>query len=270
MPELPEVETIVRQLRPLLSGQVISDLKTHWPPTVSLDPDQVAALKGRRIDRVERRGKWILFVFPDRSGLAIHLRMSGRLSCEFLPGREKHLRAELSFAGGQRLYFYDPRKFGRIRSFSGPDAPWLQLMGVEPFNDQKLEAALADCTSRRAVKTVLLDQSIVAGVGNIYADEALFSARIHPLTPFCSLTAAQRNRLAQAIRVILDRAIASGGSTVADYRNLAGVTGFFQQEHQVYQRAGQPCRICGSPIERLRIGGRSSHFCPKCQPPRLD
>ena len=266
MPELPEVETIVRQLKPELMHRTLAAVEALWGKSVELSAPQVEKLKGKTVLDVLRRGKWILLLLDDGDRLAIHLRMTGRLSLSPLAGRKEHLRGEIAFSDGQRLYFFDPRKFGRIRLVPVHEKSWLDEIGVEPLPDNLLETALNGLDSRRSVKAVLLDQSVVAGIGNIYADEALFSAGIHPLRPFCGLTPAERSRLASAVRLILLAAIGNGGSTISDYRDLLGEEGLQQQHHQVYHRQGQACFRCNATILRTRIAGRSTHFCPGCQP----
>ncbi len=266
MPELPEVETIVRQLKPALEKETISSVHAYWHRTVQMTAEQLEMLCLKQLVDVKRRGKWILILLSDGSRLAIHLRMSGRLSLKPIAGKQQHLRAEFSFFSGRRLFFYDPRKFGRILLLKPGEKNSLDKLGVEPLNESDLWTALSGLQSRRAVKTILLDQHIISGIGNIYADEALFLAEIHPETPFLNLEADQRIRLSVAIRTILLEAIENGGSSISDYRGLAGMPGFQQLRHQVYQREGQSCFRCKSPIIRICIGGRSSHYCPTCQP----
>jgi formamidopyrimidine-DNA glycosylase len=265
MPELPEVETIVCQLRPVLQNRVLASLTAVWAKTLEVSPADLAGLPGHHITEVSRRGKWILIHLSGGLRLAVHLRMTGRLSPWPLPGKASHLRAELSFRDGGCLYFYDARKFGRIRLVS-PDQTWLEEMGVEPLLPGALEGAMSRIRTHRAVKAVLLDQTLIAGIGNIYADEALFAAGIHPSLPFFELSPARLAILAESVRRILRDAISAGGSSISDYRSLSGEEGRHQQAHRVYQRTGEPCLRCGQPIERLRIAGRSSHFCPRCQP----
>jgi len=266
MPELPEVETIVRQLRPALVKETISSVQAYWHKTIQMTTKQLKMLCLKQLVDVQRRGKWILLLLSDNSHLAIHLRMSGRLSLEPIAERQQHLRAEISFSSGRRLLFYDPRKFGRIILLKPGEKNSLDTLGVEPLHESELLTALLGLQSRRAVKTILLDQSIISGIGNIYADEALFLAGIHPETPFLMLQADQRIRLSFAIIKILLEAIENGGSSISDYRGLTGAQGFQQLKHQVYQREGQVCFCCKTPIIRTRICGRSSHYCPVCQP----
>ncbi len=265
MPELPEVETIVRQLKPALLNKIIKALHIHWPKTVEMTPFQAENIRNRKILDIIRRGKWILFLLDDSSRLAIHLRMTGQLSLSSLVGRKQHLRVEIEFSDLQRLFFYDPRKFGRIRLVDSYEKSWLNEIGVEPLCDDSLISVLISLQSRRTVKAVLLDQTIVAGIGNIYADEALFLARVNPLRLFCSLTETERHHLAAAVREVLLLAIENGGSTISSYRSLHGESGFHQQHHLVYQRNGQKCIHCRSIILRTRTAGRSTHFCPTCQ-----
>ncbi len=266
MPELPEVETVMRGLAPHLRGRRIARVRVFWSKTIGGRGEKffAPALRGRTVRRLFRRGKHVCLGLDDRSVLTLHLGMTGRLLFGIRPGHRKHLRLEIDFEDGTRLFFLDPRKFGRARIWAaGEDL--LPSLGIEPLGEEPVEDALRGCRSRRAVKTVLLDQSLLAGVGNIYADESLFQARIHPLTPAASLAPARRRRLAQAVVRVLAGAIAGRGTTLRDFRTAEGEPGSHQERLRVYGRTGEPCPACGTSIRRDTIGGRSSHYCPRCQ-----
>lgn len=267
MPELPEVETIVRQLKPALIGETLVGLTPHWCRTLQISEIDLKGLYGTKILDISRRGKWILIMFSKNRQIILHLRMTGRLSLQPQKRHQKHLRASFSFRSGKALYFYDLRKFGRILFHNPNQGDLLGNMGVEALDAPALQATLHRLHSRRAVKSLLLDQSVIAGIGNIYADEALFHAGIHPNTPFMLLDAPARERLCESIRKVLMEAIENGGSSISDYRDLEGQAGQQQLRHQVYRRTGQPCIHCSASIRRTVIAGRSSHFCPHCQPP---
>jgi formamidopyrimidine-DNA glycosylase len=266
MPELPEVQSVVATLRPALLHRRLERV-LHLRPDV-LDPpgfDLAAALAGRRVDRLERRAKRIVFQLDTAERFFIHLGMTGRLlvadADDPLP---PHAHLLVSIEGGRQLRFIDPRRFGGI-FWMGRAARHLGL-GPEPLSlrPDRLAAALAG--TARAVKTALLDQSLIAGIGNIYADESLHRAMIHPTRRACDLTRDEVRRLNRAIKLTLRRAIAAGGSSIRDYVNGVGERGSFQQSHRVYDRTGQPCPCCRTPIDRIVLGGRSTHFCPRCQP----
>ncbi len=270
MPELPEVETVARGLHRALVGQTITGVAVHWPRTVAVPAvDEFRGrIAGRQVRSVSRRGKYLV-VRLDQGYLLIHLKMSGRLHvvpAQSPPGR--HLRACFDLEDGRQLRFYDARKFGRLYLVADP-AEVTGGLGPEPlaeaFTLEEFVRRLGRRTGR--LKPLLLDQSFLAGVGNIYADEVLFAARLHPLRRADSLGPDERARLYEAIRTVLAQAVAGGGTTLEDggYADVEGRPGSYQEQVAVYGRAGAPCRACGTPIERLVIGGRSSHFCPGCQ-----
>jgi formamidopyrimidine-DNA glycosylase len=281
MPELPEVETIARGLRADLCGARVAAGALLWPGVLesghgALDgaafPEAVA---GGRIDAVWRRGKVLLLDLggPGRAPLhlAFHLRMTGRLTVE--PGDAgptRHTRLLLDLADGRRLFFADARKFGRCRAMS-PEAlgrwPFFAALGPEPLElDARAFAALL--AGRRArIKALLLDQSVLAGVGNIYADESLFRAGIHPADTAAALGPARLERLHGALVRVLAEAIAANGSSISDYVNAHGDAGAFQNDFRVYGRRGCPCRVCSAPLVRTAVAGRTTTFCPHCQPP---
>jgi len=275
MPELPEVETTARALRPALAGRTIAAVRgvDYAPLVAPLSPQAFAsALAGRRISAVGRRGKYLLLSLDDGSVLAIHLRMSGRLFVA--PAGtppDRHTRAILDLDDGHSLRFRDPRKFGRMRLLSAPEHAHLdRSLGPEPLDPATAAGWMERLRRHRRtrLKPLLMDQRFLAGLGNIYADEALHRAGLHPLRPAGSLYRQEAGRLQQAIVEVLADAIAAEGTTLSDgiYLFGEGEAGRFAERLRVYGRAGLPCAVCGHPIGRERIGGRSSHFCPRCQP----
>lgn len=266
MPELPEVETVVRQLRRLIAGRTFAGVRVLWPRTVEGAPREFRRrLRGLTVARVVRRGKYIGIECAGGAFLTIHLRMTGKLVERLDAGDRRHLRASFVFADGGALHFVDARKFGRMRLWPcrGDSCPGL---GPEPLRPQAVRAALRSLRTRRPVKSVLLDQAVLAGIGNIYADEALFMARIHPLRPTSGLHDEEIERLSRSVPRVLRAAIGRRGTTLRNYRTVAGESGENQEHLFTYGRAGLPCFVCGTPIEKIRINGRSSHYCPQCQP----
>jgi formamidopyrimidine-DNA glycosylase len=275
MPELPEVETVARSLRELLEGRTIVGVAVDWPRTVALPGGQDAGdefrrrLLGRHITSVGRRGKYVVIAL-DEGYLLIHLKMSGRL--QVVPRNhpsDKHVRAVFDLDDGEQLRFRDVRKFGRIYLVDRPESV-TSMLGPEPLAAGLSLADFRRLLARRSgrLKSLLLNQSFLAGLGNIYADESLFRARLHPLRSAASLTGEEQERLYGAIRTVLEEAIADQGTTLSDggYADAQGQSGTHQERLAVYHRTGKPCPRCQAPIERLIVGGRSSHFCPRCQP----
>jgi formamidopyrimidine-DNA glycosylase len=273
MPELPEVETIRRRLATVLEGATIESAEIVDPRlTRPVDPDLVAdALVGERVAALERRGKYLLWRLESGRTLVVHLRMTGSLRHDpsgRLP-EDAHRRATLSFDTGARVGYRDVRRFGTWELLEREHLrPYLSArLGPEPlaasFTAARLGALLA---ARRApVKAFLLDQRRIAGVGNIYADEALWRARIHPLRPAETLDRDEVTRLHRTLRAVLRKAIVLQGSTLRDYVTPDGDGGGMQQEFHVYGRLGEPCDRCGRPIERIVVAGRGTWFCPHCQ-----
>jgi formamidopyrimidine-DNA glycosylase len=275
MPELPEVETVRRTLEPQVVGRRVVGLASADFPGVTGDvsPEQVAALIGGRvISGVRRRGKYLLLDFDDGSGLIIHLRMTGVLlvtAAEAPPLRFQRLSVALD--DGRELRFADQRKFGRVVYRPADAARGLDAkLGPEPlspaFNAAYLTARLA---GRRApIKALLLDQRIVAGIGNIYADEALFSAKIHPLRAAGALTDGEAARLVRAVRAALRQGLAHRGTSFSSYRDATGEEGGNQHALRAYGRGrrGEPCPRCGRRMEVVTVAQRSSSICPRCQP----
>jgi formamidopyrimidine-DNA glycosylase len=272
VPELPEVETVVRDLRPLLLGRTISSVKAgrkrlrkRW------DRKWGPLLRGRRVESVGRRGKWIRIDLDRDVNLVIHLGMTGQL--RVVSAREPlaphtHLIFDLD-RGGEQLRFRDVRRFGSATLFRplDPVERFFERAGLgpEPFALDARYWREQLAKTGRCLKAVLLDQRVVAGVGNIYADEALFEAGLHPATLGRDLNAAAAERLRKAIPKVLERAIEKRGSSIRDYVGGSGRQGEYQREFRVYGQMGQPCPRCGTPIERVRLAGRSTHFCPNCQ-----
>jgi formamidopyrimidine-DNA glycosylase len=272
VPELPEVETIVRDLRPALVGRRCLAVKVGPRPLRRRwARGWTKALVGRRIREVRRRGKWIVLALDGGCHLIIHLGMTGQLRVlgrdEPVPGHT-HLVVDLD-PGRKQLRFRDVRRFGSasmIADRAGVESFFETVgLGPEPFDlDTKYwRERLAGTT--RFLKAVLLDQRVLAGVGNIYADESLFEARLHPGRRGRELRPPEADRLRRALVKVLVRAIERHGSTIRDYVRGSGDEGAYQNEFRVYGRAGQPCGRCGTPIHRLRMAGRSTHFCPRCQ-----
>ncbi len=265
MPELPEVETVVRCVRPSLLGRRIARFRSLWPRNVSPGAAIVARrLRDRTITDVSRRAKYIVMSLDDGANLLVHLRMSGRLAWADETDRPEHVRAWWGLDDGRRLLFRDARKFGRILHTDDLGAATAHL-GVEPLAQEFSAACLARLLDGRArqLKPLLLDQSLVAGIGNIYADEALFAAGLHPLDPAGRLDRSEVLRLRRAIRAVLRRGIRCNGASI-DWVYPGGT---MQEVFRVYGRTDAPCRRCGTPIAAMRVAQRSTHFCPACQPP---
>lgn len=266
MPELPEVQTVVTTLSPHIIGKKIRKVLHVRQDMVTPDAFDVAtAIKGRTIRGLTRRGKRIVFTLDDANRFFIHLGMSGKLTTEsanapILP--HTHLIADLGES--RQLRLRDPRRFGEIRwlGASGGD----EKMGPEPLAMRVSQLAAKLKKTKRAIKNALMDQNVVAGLGNIYVDESLFAAGIHPRTLANELDDDAIRRLTKSIKSTLRRAIRHRGSTLRDYVDANGAAGRFKRLHRVYDRKGEPCATCKTPIERIVLGGRSTCFCPKCQP----
>lgn len=266
MPELPEVETIVRELIPILTGKTLAGAQVHWQKTICGDPGQFLRLiMGQTIRSVERRGKFICLCLESSYTITIHLRMTGALI--FKP-REKdgsYIRAEFRFTDDTVLYFSDVRKFGRIRLWT-PEEPFLSELGIDPLLEEGVFRVLSSLRSKRPIKSVLLDQTLMAGIGNIYADEALFRSGIHPNTPADRLSREHIHHLSRAIPDVLRGATENRGSTISDYRSTQNAPGSNQFYLKVYGRREKACETCGAAIRRISINNRGSWFCPSCQP----
>lgn len=276
MPELPEVETVRQDLQSLTLGSAVLKVEVLLPRTIAYP--EVASFQQGLIGACftvwQRRGKYLLGSLNSGASLVVHLRMTGQML--WLKGStplSAHTRVRLSLEGGWDLRFVDQRTFGQMWLVPAGVAseqviPTLQRLGPEPFSpafsNEYLQAALE--RSKRPIKTALLDQTLVAGVGNIYADEALFLSGIHPTTPAFQLSSTVIARLRETLVRVLQAGLAQRGTTWRDYRDLNGLNGNYQGQAWVYGRAGDPCRVCGTPIQRLKLAGRSAHFCPHCQP----
>ena len=282
MPELPEVETIVRQLRPQLVGRTITAVRLGWSGVVQRpSPARFRSeLAGRRIVGARRRAKYFVFDLDDGRALVGHLRMTGRLAVEPARAaagppadsatalRREWVRASFELDDGRSLVFADVRKFGRLALVRSLDEV-LPEIGPEPLSEAMDGRWMADALAarRRLLKPLLLDQSFVAGLGNIYVDEALHLSGLHPLRASHRVSRERAESLAQSIKSVLTRAIAAEGSSFDDfYRTPEGRPGRYQDGFLVYGRDGQPCRRCGATIVRLVVSQRGTHVCPRCQP----
>ncbi|RJR43502.1 MAG: bifunctional DNA-formamidopyrimidine glycosylase/DNA-(apurinic or apyrimidinic site) lyase [Deltaproteobacteria bacterium] len=274
MPELPEVEVILRGLAPSLLGRrilrlVIGEkrLRRESPPE-----ELQEWLPGRAIFGLERRGKYLLFRLEGGVTLLLHLGMTGRLLLGSGPSPPlPHVHLVLEMEGGLALAFQDVRRFGQALVFPpGVEPAPLSQVGREPFSREVTPEWLAEAARGRSrtLKNFLMDGRVLAGIGNIYACEILFAARLHPAAPAGRLSLGDWTRVLKETRRILNAAIAKGGTTVSDYLNSRGETGLFQLELLVYGREGEPCRRCGQAVVRVSQGGRSTFFCPKCQKER--
>lgn len=290
MPELPEVETTRRKIAPALLGRVIAGVATTVPSYFFLTAPGALKrhLSGRGVLGLTRLGKYLLAELDDRSRLLLHLGMSGQLFTEgstslrllsatsratlapeqqpaFTP--DKHTHLTLSFTdNGPRVFFRDTRKFGKVLWLApGATDPRLDKLGPDAMGATGEVIYAAARKRRSAIKTLLLDQSVLAGAGNIYADEALFRAGVRPKRAAKKVTRAECDRIAEALVAVLKRSIETGGSSISDYIAPDGRDGAFQDERMVYARAGEPCKVCGSKIRRAVIGQRSAHWCSECQ-----
>jgi formamidopyrimidine-DNA glycosylase len=271
MPELPEVETVVRELRPKLVGRRLRSVATSakklrfaWQPAWEL------RLTGRRVEAIRRRGKWIMIDLDDGAALLGHLGMTGKLRVVRADAQqEQHTHLVFALDDGHELRYRDVRRFGSLRYT--PDAGDIEslmgeALGPEPWDLEPEEWYQSLRRSRRSLKAILLDQTVVAGVGNIYADEALFAAKLSPRLAGAKVNRKQAERLRRAIIAVLDRAIVARGSTIRDYVGGNGRRGRYQRKLLAYGRAGQPCSNCGRLIQCIRLAGRATHYCPRCQP----
>lgn len=274
MPELPEVQTIVNDLKAAgLEGAVITGARIFWPRAIA-EPSAGAfcrRIKGQKISAIRRRGKFIVLEFKNGENLLIHLRMSGRLHllARDLP-REKHEHVILSLGDGNQLRFHDPRKFGRIY-LTGDAGRILGRLGLEPLAAGFTRKILAQQLRPRRcrLKPLLLDQTFIAGLGNIYVDEALWESQIHPCRMAASLSDSEIRALHRAIPKVLKRGLKNLGTSLgtgkSNFYSIARHQGRNRDELRVFRRTGRPCRRCRTPIRRIIVGQRSTHICPKCQ-----
>jgi len=285
VPELPEVETIRRQLEPDLVGRTIDSVEVLDPYFSKPEPPTTFenAVEGREIVDVSRRGKYLLLDLADGNSVVIHLRMTGSLILVDPEGvtnpgdsriyepdaSEKHLKARFSLDDGGQLRFTDPRRFGRgfVADQTALDEYFASRLGVEPLSPEFTVEAMAAMTANRTgpLKSFLLNQKGVVGVGNIYADEALYRARLHPLSTGASMKAEHHEALRDGVVEALERGLDLGGASIDDYRDAKGETGSMQDEFLVHRREGSDCHNCGATIVRIVVGGRSTYYCPECQ-----
>jgi formamidopyrimidine-DNA glycosylase len=273
MPELPEVETVRTRLEPVLTGRRFEHVEIHDPRLVRpYEPAEVAAeLEGERVAAVERRGKYLIFRFESGRVLLIHLRMTGSL--RHTSGdlaEDPHRRAVVRLDNGSDVAYRDVRRFGTwLLLEPGELEPYLGTrVGEEPLDTLFTAARLGERLARRRapIKSALLDQRTLAGMGNIYVDEALWRAKVHPLRAAESLDRNELRRLHKAVRAALEAGIARQGSTLRDYALPDGGSGSMQHEFKVYGREGEPCDRCGTPVSKTRVAGRGTWFCSTCQP----
>jgi formamidopyrimidine-DNA glycosylase len=268
MPELPEVETIARGLQKRLAGDRIDEVwigdKSNLLKSPASEIERV--LRGSRIEGFHRVGKHIVGELATANGPAqwvIHLGMTGRcLVCEPAEEHAKHTHLIATLASGRELRYVDPRRFGKLQVLEGHP---FAAPGAEPIAADWEQFVQLFKGRRTPIKSALLNQSLLSGIGNIYADESLFRARLRPRRQAGSLTRAELRRLYDAIQQVLAEAILAGGSSISDYVDTSGGSGLFQLQHRVYQRTGEPCLVCGSGIKRVVVAGRGSHYCPQCQ-----
>lgn len=265
MPELPEVETVVRSLQPDLPGETITRIESPWPKAIAT-PELISSALHQQIQSISRRGKFIVLNLA-KGALIVHLRMTGRLYTH-LPDetQEPYITAIVRFQSGKQLTFQDTRKFGRI-FYTTDLETFFEHLGPEPLGSTfTVEWLVRHLVQRkRIIKPLLLDQAFIAGLGNIYVDEALFLAGIHPLSLSNKIPANSVRKLHRAIRSLLQNAIAAQGTTIINFQHGDNKSGSFQHQLQVYGRANDPCRKCKTPIVKLVVGQRGTHVCLKCQ-----
>ena len=271
MPELPEVETVRRGILPLVKGSRIVEVtvrepRLRWP----IPKDFARYAQGRRIVDVDRRGKYLIVRLDNGDRVLIHLGMTGRLLVLSRPTElRKHDHVDFALDNGLTLRFNDARRFGAVLPWPAKQSEHVLVkdMGPEPLGEEFSAAYLYELSRGRTapVKAFIMDGTVVVGVGNIYASEALFRARIRPKRQAKSLTRVEVAKLVRAVRAVLTMAIKVGGTTLRDYVNADGTPGYFKQKLYVYERAGQPCRVCGTKVRQFTQGQRSTYFCPTCQ-----
>lgn len=270
MPELPEVETIRRQLAPVVEGRTVERLEIIDPRLVTPeDPGEFArAVDGNTVEQLSRRGKYLVWELSGAGYLLVHLRMTGTLLYDI--GDLSHTRAVIRLSDGGRITFVDPRRFGTAQLVTGAeerDRFFGDRLGIEPFSPEFTPELLRELlrSRRTPIKAALLDQQRIAGIGNIYADEALFRARMHPLHPAGTLRRPQIERLHRGILDSLTAGIEARGASIDDFRHVDGARGSFQNEFLVHRREGRPCSNCATPVKKIRAAGRGTYLCPECQ-----
>lgn len=271
MPEIAEVETVRRTLKKMILNKKIVDVNILYGKMIESDiKDFKKILVGRSFVDIDRIGKWLMFYLGDYYLLS-HLRMEGKF---FVKSHDeeivKHEHIIISFSDGTELRYHDTRKFGRMNLVKKEDIEKVRAIskqGIEPTSDKLTKEYLKEQFKGKTapIKNLLLDQTIISGLGNIYANEVLFASRINPLRKGCSLTLEECEKIAKTSKEIIKKAIENGGTTIKSYTSSLGVTGRFQQFLQVHKKEGEPCPICGKPIKRIKIGGRSTYYCEICQ-----
>ena len=271
MPEIAEVETVRNTLKNMILNKEIKSVNVIYPKMLESNVEEFKKLlPGKKIIDIKRVGKWLIFDLSDYYLLS-HLRMEGKF---FVKNHDeeinKHEHIIITFTDNTDLRYHDTRKFGRMNLIKKEDldkTEAIRKQGIEPISDELTKEYLYDKISKKhlPMKTILLDQTIIAGLGNIYADEVLFASKIHPLTKGCDITLDDCAKLKESSKKIIEEAIKCGGTTIRSYTSSLGVTGRFQQFLMVHKKEGEPCQICKTPIERIKVGGRSTYFCPKCQ-----
>ncbi len=268
LPELPEVQTIVEDLKSKVSGARILDMKTLTRSIWRYKYPRKRDIIGATVSNVARRGKFILVYLSNGNTLIVHLGMTGRLTVTPSGSRpEKHTHVVLKLAGFD-LHYNDIRRFGFMDLVGGDNLariPYLNKLGPDPFDTERDEFISIIKSKKRMIKPLLLDQNVISGLGNIYSDEVLFEARIHPRTISSKIGRKRLANLHAASLEILRNAIKARGSSISNYVDGSGVKGLYQNSHRIYGRGGQPCDRCGAKIKREIIGSRSAHFCPRCQ-----
>jgi formamidopyrimidine-DNA glycosylase len=267
MPELPEVETIKNELAPHIIGREIAGISLRWEGMVRWPAVEgfCSRVVGQRITGLTRRGKYLFFSLSGGEMLVMHMKMTGSLLLD--PSDDRFTRAIFHLDNGRAMHFWDPRKFG-VMWLAGDDSAVAAKLGPEPLEDGFTAGALTRLLRNRKapIKAVLLDQSVIAGIGNMYSDEALFEAKIHPLRTARGLSGGEIRRLHRAIRRVLLRALGKGGASVRNYIRPDGRPGTAHDEFRVAHGVGKKCPRCGTPIERIVVRNRGTYFCPKCQP----
>ncbi|WP_125606540.1 DNA-formamidopyrimidine glycosylase [Lapidilactobacillus bayanensis] len=273
MPELPEVETVRRSLLGIIQNKTIKDVHVYYGKIIVGDPEVfVSMLRGRKIETIDRRGKYLLFRFDHNLTMISHLRMEGKYFVRQTAEPEnKHVHVVFELTDGSALQYQDVRKFGRmqlVKTGTENQVSGIKSLGPEPFSPEFQVDSFYTALQHhhKAIKEVLLDQHAVTGLGNIYVDEVLWLSKINPLLPASDVTREQAAVLHDNTIHELQMAVEHGGTTIRSYVDANGNSGQFQFELHVYGRTGQPCERCGTAIEKIKLGGRGTHFCPHCQP----
>lgn len=266
MPELPEVENVRRCLEKTLHGEQLLGCVEHFKGVLIPGTTTPGKVFPSRVTRLDRHGKFLQIHLEQDYQLVVHLRMTG---CFYFRTENDplhaHTHVEFPLASGERLAYRDPRRFGRLWLITSPEESPARHLGPDALTISEEEFLERVGKRNRMIKPLLLDQEVLAGIGNIYADESLFRAGIHPRTNSGHLRKNRLSELWRATRDILERAIVTGGSSISDYLNPEGIAGSYQNEHGVYDRTGQPCPCCGTSIQRIVVAQRGTHICPRCQ-----